>query len=107
MRNRRSVLSVLCIAALFAPLTGQARPPLDESGALTLQQPTTQNEYIIDGAEWACSGTTCRAGTVDDMPPLRSCKRVVAITGAVSAFSWRGRILSVAELAECNVRAKK
>ena len=46
------------------------------------------------------------AGFVDDMPAFRSCKRVVATTGAVTAFSWRGKALSSDEIAVCNTRAR-
>lgn len=100
-----SRLAMLALAAAVAltPLTATART---ESAELTLQQPAAQNEFIIDGARWNCEGATCRSGFVDDMPALRSCKRVVAVTGAVSAFNWRGRALNEAELAVCNTKAK-
>lgn len=76
-----------------------------ESADLTLAQPAAQGEYIIDGADWRCSGTVCHSDFVDDMPALRSCKRVVAVTGAVAAFTWRGKVLSPAEISVCNTRA--
>lgn len=107
MRIRRSVLSVLCIAACLMPLSGQARPPVIESGSLTLQQPSAQNEYIIEGAVWTCTGTACHAAMVADMPVLRSCKRVVEAMGAVTQFTYRGTDLTADQLAQCNVRAKK
>ncbi len=103
MTTSRLAALTLAAAVAFTPLTATART---ESAELTLQQPAAQNEYIIDGARWNCDGATCRSGFVDDMPALRSCKRVVAVTGAVSAFSWRGRVLSEAELAVCNTKAK-
>lgn len=98
-------LATLALAALIAttPLSAMART---ENARLTLQQVPSQNEYIIDGARWRCDGQTCQSGFVDDMPALRSCQRVVAVTGAVTAFTWRGRSLSEAEIAVCNTRAK-
>lgn len=77
-----------------------------DSADLTLKVPAEKASYIIDGAEWQCSGTECHAGFVDDMPAFRSCKRVVAVTGAVTRFSYRGKVLSDAEIAVCNTRAK-
>ena len=100
--SRLAMLALATVAAV-TPLSAFART---ESAELTLQQPAAQNEYIIDGARWACDGATCRSGFVDDMPALRSCKRVVAVTGAVTSFSWRGRALNEAELAVCNTKAK-
>lgn len=100
--SRLAMLALATIAAV-TPLSAFART---ESAELTLQQPAAQNEFIIDGARWTCDGATCRSGFVDDMPALRSCKRVVAVTGAVTQFSWRGRALNEAELAVCNTKAK-
>jgi len=96
-----SVLILLAFAAL------PAASATIESADLTLAQPASQGEYIIDGADWRCSGTICHSDFVDDMPALRSCKRVVAVTGAVTAFTWRGKTLSGAELSVCNTRAKQ
>lgn len=104
MTISRLATLTLAFAAAVAPLTATAART--ESAELTLQQPASQNEYIIDGARWNCDGATCRSGFVDDMPALRSCKRVVAVTGAVASFSWRGRALNEAELAVCNTKAK-
>ena len=106
MKTHRPALFCLALMAAFAPLSGWTAAPGSESGELTLQQPASQKEYIIDSAAWTCAGTTCRADFVADMPALRSCKRVVAVTGAVASFSYRGATLSDADLAECNTRAK-
>ena len=96
-------------ASLIAALALSAVPAAAATGEgadLVLARPAAQAAFIIDGASWTCSGATCHSDFVDDMPALRSCKRVVAITGAVTAFSWRGKTLSDAELAVCNTRAK-
>ncbi len=112
MPFQRSLILILCATGVFTPLTGQARPPVIDSGSLTLQQPLTlqqslaQTEYIIEGAVWTCTGTACHAAMVADMPVLRSCKRVVEVMGAVSQFSYRGADLTSDQLAQCNVRAK-
>ena len=96
--------ALAALALLAAPALGGMSAV--ESADLTLAQPAAQPSYIIDGAAWSCSGTSCHAGFVDDMPAFRSCKRVVSVTGAVTAFTWRGKALSSDEIAVCNTRAK-
>jgi len=102
----KPVLTVLAAAALLLALPAEARAPLVESAELTLAAPTAKAEYIIDGALWKCLEAACRAAFVDDMPAFRSCKRVVAVTGAVTAFTWRGKALSESEIAVCNTKAR-
>lgn len=77
-----------------------------ESGDLTLARAAPKHEFIIDGALWQCVDIICHAAWVDDLPPVRSCQRVVLETGAVTAFSYRGKALSPAQLAQCNTWAK-
>lgn len=79
----------------------------DEGASLSLATPAAKADYVIDGAHWACDGTACQSGLVDGMPAMRSCKHVVAEIGAVTAFSWRGKTLSAAELSICNIAARK
>lgn len=98
----RALLPFLALIALPAA----ARPPLIGSAELTLAMLATQAEFIIDGALWTCRDTTCRSAAVADMPAARSCQRVVAVTGAVSAFIWRGKALSADQIAVCNTKAK-
>ncbi|WP_040410130.1 hypothetical protein [Asticcacaulis sp. AC402] len=99
------VLAAAC-AALIVPSFASARQPAAEGATLTLATPAAKAEFVIDGAAWTCSGADCKSSFVDDMPALRSCKRVVAETGAVTAFTWRGKTLSAAEIQVCNTRAK-
>ena len=102
---KRLLLSVLPfgLLAFAAPLFAGPRV---ESADLSLSAPATKGEYLIDGASWTCVGTACHSDFVDDMPALRSCKRIVPITGAVTSFNWRGKALTAAEIADCNTRAK-
>ncbi len=79
----------------------------DEGASLTLAAPADKPDYIIDGAHWICDATACQSGLVDGMPAMRSCKHVVADIGAVTAFTWRGKTLSAAELSICNTYARK
>ncbi len=99
-------IKILLISNLFllAPAIGAAQDI--ESGDMTLVKAPPKPEFIIDGADWQCVDIICHAAWVDDMPPLRSCRRIVAETGAVTAFSWHGKALSADQLAQCNAAAK-
>lgn len=102
---RKTLGLAAVVATLIVPPFASARQ-LATGAELTLGAPAVKAEFIIDGAVWTCDGAVCRSRFVDDMPALRSCKRVVAETGAVTAFTWRGKTLDAAQLAECNTRAK-
>lgn len=90
---------------LAVPATGFSAAP-SESGDVTLAAAPAKSEFIIDGAAWSCEGQTCHAPYVADMPAVRSCRRIVRETGAVTAFRYRGHDLTAAELADCNSKAK-
>jgi hypothetical protein len=102
VRNLAIVAATLC----FAMMSFEAGAA-DEGASLTLAAPAAKADYIIDGAHWTCSGASCQSALVDGMPAMRSCKHVVAEIGAVTAFYWRGKTLSDAELAICNTAARK
>ena len=99
-------LRAFAIAGLCLTLATSAVAQDTDGASLTLTAPARQADFIVDGAHWTCSGTTCQAASVDDMPALRSCKRVVAVVGAVTAFSWHGKALSDADIATCNTKAR-
>ncbi len=103
---KRQLISVLTLSLLMNASPLIAASPRSEGADLTLAVPAAKAEYIIDGAAWTCAGTVCHSDFVDDMPALRSCKRIVPITGAVTSFTWRGKALRDAEIAVCNTRAK-
>ncbi len=99
-------LRAFAIAGLCMTWAASAVAQDTDGASLTLTAPARQADFIIDGAHWTCSGTTCQAASVDDMPALRSCKRIVADIGAVTAFSWHGKALSDADIATCNAKAR-
>lgn len=101
-----SNLAIVAATLCFAMISSQAGAG-DEGASLTLAKAPAQADYVIDGAHWVCTGTACQSGLVDGMPALRSCKHVVAEMGAVTAFYWRGKTLSDAELSICNTAARK
>ncbi|MDV6331888.1 CC_3452 family protein [Asticcacaulis sp. 201] len=102
----KPIFILLAVASAFVGTHADARAPQVQSAELTLSTPARQAEFIIDGAVWTCRDSACHASVVADMPAARSCQRVVSVTGAVTAFTWRGKTLSDAELATCNTRAK-
>ncbi|ESQ86056.1 hypothetical protein AEAC466_02390 [Asticcacaulis sp. AC466] len=102
----KPIFILLAVAATFVGTPAGARAPQVQSAELTLSAPGRQAEFIIDGAVWTCHDNACHAAVVADMPAGRSCQRVVSVTGTVTAFTWRGKTLSDAELATCNTRAK-
>ncbi len=99
------MFSTIALTAAWL-IAGYAAEPTTTTADLTLATPAKASSYLIDEAYWECKGTTCHSSTTTDMPALRACKRVVAETGAVTAFAWRGETLNDAELALCNTRAK-
>lgn len=64
------------------------------------------SKIIIDSASWSCEGGECVSTGGKAQPALRACKRVAARLGAVSAFTYQGKSLGEAELAECNTAAR-
>jgi len=102
MRSLAVVAVMSCLATVSLPAVAG-----DGGASLTLAAPAPKADYIIDGSHWICSANACEAGAVDAMPALRSCKHVVAQVGAVTAFTWRGKSLSDADLAVCNAAARK
>lgn len=102
VRTLATVAATLCFAMISSQVSAS-----DEGASLTLATPAAKADYIIDGAHWTCDGTACQSGLVDGMPAMRSCKHVVAEIGAVTAFYWRGKTLSAAEMSICNTAARK
>ncbi len=100
------IVNILAFSSLLlAPVSSLAGSDT-ESADLTLAASPSRPEFIIDGADWQCADIICHAAWVDDMPVVRSCQRIVAEMGAVTAFSYRGKALSAGQLAQCNMRAK-
>ncbi|MBI1683675.1 CC_3452 family protein [Caulobacter hibisci] len=89
-----------------ASLVGAAQAATSEGAMLVLKAPPAKAEVIQDGAMWRCTGTVCKAPAVKAMPAGRSCRKIVAELGAVSAFTWRGEALDAAGIDDCNTAAK-
>lgn len=92
---------ILAAALAFAaPVAAQA--PTGSSLTLADAASAPSAQVIIDGARWSCEGPTCTAAGGANQPATRACRRVVARLGKVSAFTWKGQILSADQLAACN-----
>lgn len=87
-------------------LAGAAQAAPAEGAALVLKAAPAKAELIQDGALWRCDGVNCHARAVKALPAARSCRKVVAELGAVSAFTWRGQALDAAAIDACNASAK-
>lgn len=89
-----------------AALVSTAQAATAEGASLVLKAPPAKAELIHDGALWRCVDTTCKAAAVKGLPAGRSCRKVVAELGAVTAFTWRGQTLDAAAIEACNTAAK-
>ena len=96
---RSLLFAVAALAATGGPAMSEPKP---QDGWLTLSTPTTQDHIVFDGAVWRCKADVCRSTQVKSLPPLRSCKRLARELGPVTAFGYRGVVLSDADLAACN-----
>lgn len=96
---RSLLLAVAALAATGGLAMAETKP---QNGWLTLSTPTTRDHVLFDGAVWRCKSDVCRSTQVKSLPPLRSCKRLARELGPVTAFGYRGVVLSDAQLADCN-----
>jgi len=98
-------MRTLLIAAILAVATPTlATPAQAPATSATLANATSapSGRLIIDGATWRCEGDSCVATGGSNQPATRACRRVVARLGEVTAFSWKGTVLSAEEVAACN-----
>ena len=93
--------TLLIAAALFAATPAFAQAPAT-SAVLSDAARAPAGRTIIDGASWNCDGASCTANGGANQPATRACRRVVARFGAVSAFSYKGLVLSADQIAACN-----
>ena len=93
--------ALLAAAALLvaAPAFAQSAA---SSAILTDAARAPAGRTIIDGAAWRCEGTACTANGGANQTATRACRRVVARFGPVSAFTYKGVVLTADEIAACN-----
>jgi hypothetical protein len=100
------IAAALAAMSPFVMLGGAAQAQSAEGASLTLAT-ARPGKLIQDGAQWRCDGLDCSAPRVKGLPAVHACKRLVGELGAVTAFTWRGKALDAAQLAECNTAAKR
>lgn len=93
--------ALLAVAALLVAAPAYAQAPATSAVLADAGRAPTART-IIDGAAWRCEGSECVATGGANQPATRACRRVVARFGAVTAFTWKGVVLSAEELAACN-----
>lgn len=94
-------LAAIMIAAF--PVMAQAPNP---SAQIELFTPAPDKSFIVEGAIWRCEDKRCTTPRAPDMPIMRVCRRVVAVTGPALSFTLRGKAFDEAQLAQCNQAAK-
>jgi hypothetical protein len=100
--------------AIFAGLTacalmfaGSANAADTQSASLKLKTAATTEQFIHEGSVWRCKDDACSSLTVPSLPIARACRRLAGQVGELTAFSYRGKSLDEAGLADCNTAAKK
>lgn len=93
--------ALIIAAALFVAAPAFAQSPVS-SAVLADASKAPAGRTIIDGAAWRCEGATCTANGGANQTATRACRRVVARIGQVSAFTYKGVVLSSEEIAACN-----
>ena len=102
---------VLASALLLssAPTAIAAETPRSADAVLVAASAPSM-QTIIDGRLWRCFGTGCRAAataTAASQPAGRECRRVAAQLGELAHYRTGKRVLTAAELANCNTSAPK
>ena len=73
-----------------------------------LQTPLAEPErFVADSAVWLCEGDTCVADLKRKNVRVKFCKNVAEEVGPIVEFSNKNGALADADLASCNVEAKK
>lgn len=95
-------LALIALASLSLGTVAMAAEPAGSSLTLADASRAPTGNTIIDGASWRCDGAECTATGGSSQPATRACRRVVQRLGQVTAFTYRGTILSAEQLATCN-----
>ncbi|MBL8554264.1 MAG: hypothetical protein JNL41_08295 [Phenylobacterium sp.] len=96
-------------AAVFVGGSAFAATPAAFRGEATLASAASvPRTETIDGVRWTCDGDACngvaqRKANLDG--PVRECRKVVAVLGAVSAYRTGPRELTAGQIRACNAGA--
>lgn len=99
-------LGALAALSVFAAGQASAGPPTAFSTeARLVSAPSAPRAETIEGVRWTCDGDACkgaaeRRANLDS--PVKECKKVVAVLGAVTAYRTGPRDLTASQLRTCN-----
>jgi hypothetical protein len=94
--------------AVFVSGSAFAATPAFRGEAKLVSAATAPRTETIEGVQWTCDGAACtgvaqRKANLDG--PVRECKKVVAVLGAVSAYKTGPRELTAGQIRACNAGA--
>lgn len=104
----------VCAAAAMAVFTSgaafAATPAAYRGEAKLASAASAPRTETIEGVQWTCDGDACtgvavRKANLDG--PVRECKKVVAVLGAVSAYRTGARALTDGQIRACNKGASE
>jgi hypothetical protein len=95
------------LATAFAAMSLAGSAFAETSVTATLDTPqATPAQFIVAGAVWNCSGTTCSTGVApDDSGGVSGCKALAKKMGKISAYSSDVKPLDSKSLDKCNAVA--
>jgi len=102
-------LSAIVLALVWTSLTfGAAVTPAEAKSRTAfytaeLVAPAAEDNAIVGGVVWECTGTTCIAPKATSRPKVL-CKRVAREFGEIASFTAGGKALEADELASCNAK---
>ncbi|MCW5760943.1 hypothetical protein [Phenylobacterium sp.] len=99
----------IAAAAVFAGGTAFAAAPGAFHGEARLASAaSTPRSETIEGVQWSCDGDACTgvaAHKANLDGPVRECRKVAAVLGAVSAYRSGPRELTAGQIRACNAGA--
>jgi hypothetical protein len=103
-------LSAIVLALVWTSLTfGAAVTPAEAKSRAVfytaeLAAPASEDNAIVGGVVWECTGTTCIAPKTTSSRPKVLCKRVAREFGEITSFTAGDKALEADDLASCNAK---
>ncbi len=105
---RRPLIALASLAMTTFLITGTATNAFAQTSAysLTHESAASPSKVIIRDTIWRCAGGTCTTAAITTRPEL-ACATAARKIGKITAFGGAGTTFDQAQLAKCNVKAKK
>jgi hypothetical protein len=111
MMSLRHTCYAFVAVLVLAPVMALAAPLPDGETLATLAHPLPNAlNVIVDGRRWECAGQACVAYPTSSMESQglsRECRRAAQDLGAFTAYQTGVRVMTMDELAACNLKATK